>query len=354
MEIIMYPNPFELTHARQLFSPSRVYLDTATYGLASEDTAHAITNGVAQWREGTGTLQEYDAAVDESRASYGFIVGSQDVAVGGTTANFMAMVAASLPPGGEVLLALEDFTSVTWPFLVRETMQDGCRVRAVPLAQLAEAVTGKTRLIAVSAVQSRDGTVSDLDAVKEAAAIHQARTLIDVTQAAGWFPINANSFDFVVCSSYKWLLTPRGVAFMTVSKEVIASMPPTSASWYAGSPRAQALYASQLLLPQSAHRFDVSPAWLCWLGALPALKLINSIGVDTINAHNVGLANRFRAGLNMPSSNSAIVSVTSIPDAEQRLADAGVKASVRGGGVRLAFHLYNTDEHVDIALNALT
>src|SRR2546421_668387 len=57
-------------------------------------------------------------------------------------------------------------------------------------------------------------------------------------------------------------------------------------------------------------------------------------------------------GLGLPAQGSAIVSLD-IPEAAQRLADAGVRASSRAGRARLAFHLYNTTEDVDLALDAL-
>jgi selenocysteine lyase/cysteine desulfurase len=65
------------------------------------------------------------------------------------------------------------------------------------------------------------------------------------------------------------------------------------------------------------------------------------------------LANRFRAGLNLPDGDSAIVS-TDVTGAEQRLAAAGVRAAVRDGRLRASFHLYTTEADVDMAVEALT
>ncbi|HEX8631727.1 MAG TPA: aminotransferase, partial [Catenuloplanes sp.] len=41
------------------------------------------------------------------------------------------------------------------------------------------------------------------------------------------------------------------------------------------------------------------------------------------------------------------------PDAEARLAAAGVRAAVRAGRVRASFHVYSTEADVDLALDAL-
>ncbi len=60
----------------------------------------------------------------------------------------------------------------------------------------------------------------------------------------------------------------------------------------------------------------------------------------------------FATGLDLPPSNSAIVS-TNLPGADERLERAGIRAAVRGGALRASFHLYNTEEDVDAALSAL-
>jgi selenocysteine lyase/cysteine desulfurase len=55
----------------------------------------------------------------------------------------------------------------------------------------------------------------------------------------------------------------------------------------------------------------------------------------------------------MPPGGSAIVAVHR-PDAAEKLAAAGVVSSVRAGAIRLAFHLYNTDDDAARVLDALT
>jgi selenocysteine lyase/cysteine desulfurase len=108
-----------------------------------------------------------------------------------------------------------------------------------------------------------------------------------------------------------------------------------------------------LRLATNARRFDISPAWFSYVGTAPALELIEEIGVGSIGAHDVALANRFLAGLGRPPGNSAIVTVE-VADAENRLRKAGVRAAVRAGKVRASFHVYSTDADVDLALNVLT
>jgi len=89
------------------------------------------------------------------------------------------------------------------------------------------------------------------------------------------------------------------------------------------------------------------------VGAAPALELLEAVGIPAVHDHNVALADRFLAGLGREPAGSAIVTVD-VPDAERRLAAAGVRAAVRAGRVRASFHLYSTERDVDLALDALT
>ena len=87
--------------------------------------------------------------------------------------------------------------------------------------------------------------------------------------------------------------------------------------------------------------------------AAPAIELLETIGIERINEHNVRLANRFRTGLQLGPSNSAIVSIE-LEGADERLHRAGIQAATRAGAARVSFHAYNTDEDVDAAISALT
>lgn len=67
-------------------------------------------------------------------------------------------------------------------------------------------------------------------------------------------------------------------------------------------------------LPARPHR---TPR-VFWLGAQPGLELLNRIGIADVYEHDVALANRFRAGLGLEPSDSAIVSVELADGAERR------------------------------------
>jgi selenocysteine lyase/cysteine desulfurase len=262
----------------------------------------------------------------------------------------VGLVAASLPDGARVVVPDVEFTSTLFPFLVQEGR--GVTVRTVAPSALADALDDETDLVAFSAVQMSSGEVADLAGVVEAARRHGVQTLCDATQAAGWLPLRAGDFDFLVCAAYKWLMAPRGTVFMTVREERLLDVVPHAAGWYAGEDVHTTYFGPPLRLAHDARRLDVSPIWFSWVGTAPALEVIERIGVEAIQRHDLALANAFRAGLGMPDEPSAIVVSDFAGDLAQ-LEAAGVMAAIRGGRLRTSWHVYNTADDVEAALRAI-
>ena len=338
--------------ARERFPDVRGHLDTATTGVPPLDAVRATRAAVADWELGRIDARRLDTDVERSRAAFARILGvnTDEIACGGQVSVFAGLVAASVPPGGEILTATGDFTSVLFPMLAQGPR--GVRVREVELDRLPEAVDARTALVAVSAVQSADGRIVDLDGLAAAADHHGAEVFLDATQAAGWLPIDGSRFTYVCAGAYKWLLSPRGTALMRVAPAATERVIAHTAGWYAAADPWGACYGGPLRLPSTAKRFDVSPAWTCWAGTAPALELIDELGPERIGAYDRALADRLREGLGITASRSAITTLDA-PGAEQRLRDAGVRASVRAGRVRIACHLPATVDDVDRAVAAL-
>ncbi len=342
----------DLEKARQLWTPEPGWLNTASYGLPPRPAWDALQNTLDDWRGGRTSWEGWDASTHRSRVAFAALLGvaAADVAVGATVSQLLAPVAAALPAGATVLVPDVEFTSNLFPWMVQA--ERGVRVRTVPLDDLADAVDSDTDLVAFSLVQSADGRVARYAEIVAAAEAHDARVVVDATQACGWLPFDAGRADVVVVGAYKWLMAPRGAAFGYLSPRIRERLVPHAANWYAGEDPHASYYGPPLRLAADARRFDISPAWFCFVGAAPALELLGEIGLPAIHDHNVRLANRFRAGLGLPPGDSAIVSVD-VPDAAEKLARAGVRAAVRAGRVRASFHLYTTEDDVDLALSAL-
>jgi selenocysteine lyase/cysteine desulfurase len=341
----------EISHARSLWEPAGVYCNTASYGLPPRPAWDALQAALADWHGGRTSWEQWGESTERARESFARLVGEQPqhVAVGATVSELVGALVTALPAGARVIVPDVEFTSTLFPLLVQERLD----VQTVPTQQLAEALADGADAVAFSAVQMATGEVAELDAIIAAAAQTGALTLCDATQALGWLPLDATRFDAVICSAYKWLMSPRGSAFTTVSDRLLERVVPHSAGWYAGADVHSSYFGPPLRLARDARRLDLSPAWFSWVGTAPALDLIEQIGVAAIHSHNVALANRFRAGIGLEPSNSAIVSAE-LPDAAERLARAGIIAAVRDGRLRTSWHVYNDEHDVDRVLDALS
>ncbi|MEV5884381.1 aminotransferase class V-fold PLP-dependent enzyme [Streptomyces sp. NPDC052020] len=339
---------------RAEFAPQTTYLNTATTALLPARTVVAMRDAVA--RAAAGKPSDMFADVEASRQSFARLAGvpASRVAVGSSVAVYSGLVAASLPEGAEVLTADGDFSSLVNPFHVRGDL----KVRSVPLERIAESVGPQTALVAVSSVQSADGRIAGLAALREAARAHGARTLVDVSQSVGWLPLAADDFDYVVTIAFKWVLCPRGVAFLVVPED-LGGLPPLFAGWAAGEQPWASTYGPVAELARSARRYDESPSPFAYAGARHSLALIEELGVDAVHAHDVALADRFRRGLAalghepVPAPGSAIVSVPGLGHRQGELSRAGIEVSDRAGNLRAAFHMYNTAADADRLLDAL-
>lgn len=157
-----------------------------------------------------------------------------------------------------------------------------------------------------------------------------------------------------MAAAYKWLCTPRGAAFLTIRPGVADRLRPLAAGWYAGESVWDSVYGPQMQLAADARRFDVSPAWLAWVGAQPALELFAGADLEAVRRHDVGLADAVRTGLGLDPTGSAIVALDD-PDAvlHRRLGSAGFSVAARAGRLRLAFHVWNDENDVDRVLATL-
>ena len=326
------------------------YLNTASVGVPPRCAAQAVAAAVDDWSRGAARPPDYDPAVVTARAAVAGLLGVEvdRVALGGSVSALVGLVAAALPAGARVLVAEGEFTSVVFPFAAQ--VRRGVHVVECPPGELGRRAA-EFDVVAVSVVQSADGRIADLDALRAARA-GGTRVVLDVTQSLGWLPAGLDWADAVVCAGYKWLLCPRGAAWLAVGPELANDLVPHPACWYSGGDVWASIYGLPLRLAASARRFDASPAWFAHVGAAVVLPWLAGLDQVAVRDHCVGLADAVRTGLGLPPAGSAIVAVDRAGAAE-RLAAAGVVASVRAGAARLSFHLYNTADDVDRVLDAL-
>ena len=331
---------------------ARGYLDTATYGLPPRSVLQAVEAALAGWQTRMD-WRTWEADAEACRALFAEILGARagDVAITTSVSAAAGAVAASLQAGGgdNVVVYEGDFTSALFPWAPLE--RRGVELRSLPLERLGDGIDDRTALVALSAVQSADGRVADVDPLRASG----ARLFLDATHAVGAIPVDLSDVDYLACSAYKWIPAPRGLSFLYVHPERLDEVEPWLAGWKSQRDWDGRYYGLPPDLWDDARRLDTSLPWFSAAGARPALELIRDLGVERIAEHDLGLARRFarELGLGEPAAPIVTLPIDDAGTTVERLDARGIKCSVRAGAVRASFHLYNDDTDVDLALEAL-
>jgi len=280
-----------------------IYLNQASLGLIPRTSLEAsvrFLNDVAQH----GNLRLSDQAeaevLDTLRAAAAGLLGAPlaSVAVVAGASEGLSQLAAMLSgPDGEVILVPSDFPSVTYPWLTARE-RSGMRIRWVPdrapddlTLSLVEAIDERTTVVCVSAVQYATGSRIDVADLVAGARRAGARVVVDVTQMAGAVPVTMADWgaDALVCSGYKWLSAPGGVALLAVAEDLAAAIPPM-VGWK-GSPAPFDFRPQELSLAPDARRFELSTmSYSAAAGLLASIELLTGIGLTAIREHAGRLA----------------------------------------------------------------
>ena len=346
------------------------WLDTPGSPPGARPVLDVMRELLSTWERGEFAWREWDAAAELARTAFASLVGVDDsrVSVLGSVAEGVATVAKALPPGS-IVVADSEYRSVLFPLIaLDQDVHPVIRVAAsgdvVTADDLAAAIRPDTVLVAVSDTLTSTGDRVDLVALRAATDTVGARLMVDLTQSLGVLDhdIAAMNPDFIVVHGYKWLLCPRGAAWLVTRPDRLEELAPLLPSWKSTDPP-YGYFGGDLQLPASGSKLDTSPAWFSWVGAIAALDLISRLDVRQVEAHCVGLARRWVAGATelgyrpiAPEQNShiAVVDVGDVgSDLAIRLAAADVKASVMGTRLRIGVHYFVNDDDIDRALAAI-
>ncbi len=384
--------------ARQVHGKPLVYLDNGASAQKPQVVIDAVTRGYAHEYANVHRGLHYlsNVATDKYEAVRGTVARFLNVAdpdeivlnSGATEGiNLVAYGWAmqNLQPGDEIILSVMEHHAniVPWHFL-RERM--GVVLKWVEIDALGDldpqrvidAISGKTRLIALTHMSNVLGTVVDVKPICAAARDRGIATLIDGSQAAVHMPVDLADLgcDFYPITGHK-LYGPSGSGAIYIRRERMAEMRP----FMGGGDMISEVSRTEVSYNQPPMMFEAgTPGIVQTIGFGAALEYLMRLGMEQIAAHERVLRDYARArldGLNwlnvqgQSANKGAIFSFTMegaahAHDLSTVLDKKGV--AVRAGHhcaqplmqhlqvpatARASFALYNTQAEVDALIEAL-
>ena len=356
------------------------YLNHASVGALSQAVVGAMTRYLAERGNGGGeVLVGWDADIERIRQTCArFIGGHRDeIVFTGSISHGLNIVACGLDwkEGDNLICAETEFTANIYPWT--NLRRRGVEVRFIPARQnrilvgdVAAAIDGRTRLVAISFVEFRTGYRNNLDAL--AALCHErgAYLCVDGIQGLGAlrFSVAQTPVDFLAAHAAKWMIGPIGAGFLYVRRELLPVLNPVAAGWRGVVDRDD-YFKYDSPLRQSGERFEPgSPNFVGLQGMEAAIELLLSVGMAEIEARILILTDYLIAELQARGctigtpiqhrhERSGIVSFRhpAVDSAElcEHLHAADVLVSVRGDLIRVSPHFFNTGDDLDRLLAEL-
>jgi selenocysteine lyase/cysteine desulfurase len=238
----------------------------------------------------------------------------------------------------------------------------------IPLAHFTDAIDDRTLLVSLSHVCFRNGSKIDVPAVVDIAHRKGALVMLDSYQALGTMPIDVRQLkvDFLVGGVLKYLLASAGLAFLYVRRDLVPRLNPTAMGWFSqANIFAMDIYANTP--SPSARRFESgTPPIPNIYAALAGMKLIQSVGMDTIEQHIQEITGAIkegamRRGFNLvspvdPRRHGALITLRShkVDLLVKWLEKDGVIVSSRDDNLRISPHIYNNLGDVNKLMDCLT
>jgi selenocysteine lyase/cysteine desulfurase len=219
-----------------------LYLDTAAEGLPPDHLRRALTSYHEDKSSGTPgrrNLHQVEAEALQAAACL-LRTSAQDIAFLSSASEGLNLLANSIAwrSGDEVLITDLEFASNILVWLRLKEL--GVRLRVVhsesgmiQLEQLESQIGRATRLVSISQVSYKTGT--QIRFLPELAqAIHRVGGIlcVDATQALGRVPVSVDGIDYLVASSYKWLLGVHGLGIVFFAPELQERLLPGAVGWY--------------------------------------------------------------------------------------------------------------------------
>ena len=296
----------------------------------------------------------------------------------------MATVAKNLKAekGDEILVLGEQFPSNIYPWKTLEKEKElTIRVVNAPNTRqhrgrlwnekILDSITHRTKLVAMGHVHWADGTLFDLDAIRERTREVGAALVIDGTQSVGALPFDVQRFqpDALIVAAYKWLMGPYsiGVAYYG---DYFKDGSPLEHSWMArkGSEDFSQLIHYTDELKEGSKRFEVGESANFILTSMlsKALERLIEWTPESIQDYCAAICRDahfklleqgfwveepdFRGehlfGIRLPES-------MNLERVKTGLQQEKILVSFRGDVIRVSPHVYNTKDELDKLVEVL-
>lgn len=334
------------------------YLNAGTEGPLPQAAADAVRERIAfetdNGRCGAQYMQSVRELAGEARAAYARVLGADpaDVALTGSTTDGCNTILSGLDlrPGDRVVTSDEEHPGLLAPLGRLRSM--GVEVVVAPFAEIADAVTPGTRLVACSHVSWVSGRVVDTEAL----AATGVPFLLDAAQGIGAVPVDVDALGCALYagSGQKWLCGPEGSGALYIRRDMLDELT-TPWPWYLSLADPK----DPLNSPPApdAQRLDHGfPSGMRSAWALASLAVLESAGWEWVHTRAADLADSLAdqltdRGLTVgPRGRSTLVSWSvADPDAEvARLADEGVvvRSILSHGLIRASVGAWSSEEEL--------
>lgn len=165
----------------------------------------------------------------------------------------------------------------------------GIEIKVIPndgqgnfsLSALEQAISPKTKLIAITHIASTAGGMTPIVEIGKIAREHQLLYLVDACQSAGQVPIDVKEIgcDMLAVTGRKYLRAPRGTGFLYIRKEIQGQL----RSFFMDGFSAPAVNETGFKTRDDARRFELyEKNRALSLGLGKAIEYALNIGVDRI------------------------------------------------------------------------
>jgi cysteine desulfurase/selenocysteine lyase len=361
------------------------YLDVAARAPLPASAERAAAAMLAAQASGTISKNDWLALVERARGQAAARLGAQpeEIAFTKNASEGLNLVATALRlgPGDRMVTmsAIEHPNNILpWMWQAQEAGAELVNLEPrqgqSPEEAMISAIDGRTKLVAVTAVDFATGRRTDLAVLGEACRRHGAFLLVDGAQSSGVLEEDFSSLpvDGWATATQKGLLGLYGLGLLYVRREWAEKLRPASLARFSvelSEAHEAARPEGGFRLRDGAGRFEVGNHNYVALAALNAsLDLLAQIGRAEVERRAVGAADALREGLAalgiplLPVPEAHRSHILAIGDALGRGHDtadaawvaslstafkaAGVVHSVRRGALRLSTHIHVLPETV--------